>query len=134
MIKKMIKLLKIIFNNLKIHIKKLKKEIKALYLASKRRDVPWYAKLVILFVVGYALSPIDLIPDFIPIVGLIDDMILLPLGIAFAIKLVPSEIMNECREQSENVFNEGKPKNWIAGSVIIFIWIIFFTYILMKLF
>lgn len=66
MINIIIKRLKMTFNNLKITIKKLKKEIKALYLASKRRDVPWYAKLVILLVVGYALSPIDLIPDFIP--------------------------------------------------------------------
>ena len=134
MINKILNKFKMTFQSLKINIKKLKKEIKALYLASKRRDVPWYAKLVILLVVGYALSPLDLIPDFIPIFGLIDDMILLPLGIAFAIKLVPSDIMNECREQSENIFKEGKPKNWIAGSIIIFIWVVFLTYILIKLF
>lgn len=130
----MIKRLKITINNLKIIIKKFKKEIKALYLASKRYDVPWHAKLVILLVVEYALSPLDLIPDFIPVLGLINDMILLPLGIAFAIKLVPSGIMNECTEQSENIFKEGKPKDWIAGSIIIFIWLIFLVYILMKLF
>jgi len=134
MINKIIKRLKITFNNLKININKLKREINALYLASKRRDVPWYSKLVILLVVGYALSPLDLIPDFIPIFGLIDDMILLPLGIAFAIKLVPSDILNECRKQAENMFKEANPKNWFAGSIIIFIWIVFLTYILMKLF
>ena len=125
---------KTMFNKFKLHLKKLKKEIGALYLASKRRDVPWYAKLVILLVVGYALSPLDLIPDFIPIFGLIDDMIILPLGIAFAIKLVPSDIMNECRDQSENIFKEGKHKNWVAGGIIIFIWIVIVTYILINLF
>ena len=132
--KKMVEQVKTMFNKFKLHLKKLKKEIGTLYLASKRRDVPWYAKLVILLVVGYALSPLDLIPDFIPILGLIDDMILLPLGIAFAIKLIPSDIMNECRDQSENIFKESKHKNWVAGGIIIFIWIVIVTYILINLF
>jgi uncharacterized membrane protein YkvA (DUF1232 family) len=129
----MINRFNIIFNDLKLKAKRLKKEIKALYLASKRQDVPWYSKLVILLVVGYALSPIDLIPDFIPILGLVDDMILLPMGIALAIKLIPSNIMNECREQSENIFREGKPKNWVAASIIISIWVLFIIFVLMKL-
>ncbi|AGK95972.1 YkvA family protein [Clostridium pasteurianum] len=113
--------------------KKMKKEIGALYFAYKRPDVPFYAKLVSILVVCYALSPIDLIPDFIPILGYVDDLIILPLGIAFAIKLIPSDIMNECRQQSENIFKEGKPKKWIAGVIIICIWIIIISYILMKI-
>ena len=123
-----------LFYNLKLKAKKIKREVGALYLAYKRPDVPLYAKLVSILVVGYALSPIDLIPDFIPILGLLDDLILLPIGIAFAIKLIPSNTMKECRQQSEDIFKEGKPKNWIAGGIVIFIWIILFMYALKKIF
>ncbi|MCT8975164.1 YkvA family protein [Clostridium sp. CX1] len=121
------------FSTIKQKSKKIKEEIGALYFAYKRPDVPFYAKLVSILVVGYALSPIDLIPDFIPILGYLDDLILLPLGIAFAIKLIPSNIMNECRQQLENIFSEGKPQNWIAGGIIICIWIIIVSYILVKI-
>ncbi|WPC44356.1 YkvA family protein [Clostridium sp. JS66] len=124
--------LKTCFLNVKQKAKKMKKEIGALYLAYKRDDVPFYAKLVSILVVGYALSPIDLIPDFIPILGYVDDLILIPLGIMFAVKLIPAHIMNECRQQSENIFKKGKPKNWIVGGIIICIWIIIITYILLK--
>ena len=98
--------------NLKLKIKELKKEIGALYLAYKRHDVPWYAKVVVLLVVGYALSPIDTIPDFIPVLGYLDDLILVPICVAFAIRLIPEDIMSDCREQSKNIFKEGKAKNW----------------------
>lgn len=125
---------KIWFSTIKQKAKKIKKEIGALYLAYKRQDVPFYAKLVSILVVGYALSPIDLIPDFIPILGYLDDLILLPLGIAFAIKLIPSDIMKECRQQSENMFDGGKPKNWAAGGIIIGIWIVLISYILIRIF
>lgn len=124
---------KIWFLKIRQKAKKIKKEIGALYLAYKRPDVPFYAKLVSILVVGYALSPIDLIPDFIPILGYLDDLILVPLGIAFAIKLIPRDIMNECRQQSENIFNQGKPKNWVAGSIIVCIWIIIISYILIRI-
>ena len=127
---KLNKRLKIWFSMLKLRIKNIKREVGALYLAYKRPDVSIYAKLVAMLVVGYALSPIDLIPDFIPILGYLDDLILLPLGIAFAIKFIPKDIMNECRQQSENIFKGGKPKNWIAGGLIICIWIILASYIL----
>ena len=130
---KLSKRFKIWFSQIKQKAKKIKKEIRALYLAYKRSDVPFYAKLVSILVVGYALSPIDLIPDFIPVLGYLDDLILVPLGIAFAIKLIPSNIMNECRQQSETIFNEGNPKNWIAGGIIICIWIAIFTYFLTRL-
>lgn len=132
-ITKIIETMKVILGNLKIKLENLKKEIKALYLASTRDDVPWYAKLVILMVVGYALSPIDLIPDFIPVLGYLDDIIILPIGIILAIRLIPRSIMDECREQSENIFKNGRPKNWVAASIIIFIWIIILTYILINL-
>jgi len=117
---------------LKTKIKKLKKEVGALYLAYKRPDVPIYAKLVSILVVGYALSPIDLIPDFIPVLGYLDDLILVPLGIAFAIKLIPKNIMDECRQQSENMYSEGKPKNWIFAGIIIFIWVLILSFVLIR--
>ena len=132
MIDNTIKIIKKIWNNLNLKVKSLKKEIGALYLAYKRRDVPWYAKIIVVLVVGYALSPIDLIPDFIPILGYLDDLILVPMGVAFAIRLIPKDIMNECREQSENIFKGGKPKNWIAAGIIILIWIGIVIYILSR--
>lgn len=121
------------FSLLKKKAKKLKMEIGALYLAYKRPDVPLYAKIVSILVVSYALSPIDLIPDFVPILGYVDDLILIPLGIALAVKLIPENIMNECRQQSEEIFKEGKPKNWIAGGIIIFFWIIIIIIIICRM-
>lgn len=118
------------FSTLKEKSKELKKEIYALYLAYKRPDVPFYAKLVSILVVGYALSPIDLIPDFIPILGYLDDLLLLPLGIAVAIKLIPKDIMKECRESAEHNLNNKKPNGWIAGAIIILIWVIIISLII----
>lgn len=121
------------FSQIKQKAKEIKKEIGALYLAYKRPDIPFYTKLVLIIVIGYALSPIDLIPDFIPILGYLDDLILVPLGIAFAVKLIPRDIMDECRQQSEDIFKKGKPKNWVVGGIIICIWIIIIGYILVKI-
>lgn len=88
-------------------------------------------------VIGYALSPIDLIPDFVPVLGYLDDFILIPLGVSLAIKLIPKHVIVECREEADNVFNNGKTRNWIAGIIIIVIWVgaaIFITrYIIGKL-
>ncbi len=133
-INKVIERVKTMFSKLKLKLTNLKKEIGALYLAAKREDVPWYAKLVIILVVGYALSPIDFIPDFIPVLGYLDDLIIVPIGVVLATRLIPENIMNECREQSENIFKDSKPKNWVAGGIIIFIWIVIVTCISIKLF
>ena len=124
---------KFLVSIIKRKVEKIKKEIGALFLAYKRKDIPIYAKLVSILVVGYAFSPIDLIPDFIPVLGYLDDLIIVPLGIALAIKLIPKDIMKECRQQSENIFSEGKPKSWVAGGVILCIWIIIFICILVKI-
>ncbi|MCX8129334.1 MAG: YkvA family protein [Clostridia bacterium] len=121
------------FQQFKSRARKLKNEVKALYLAYKHPEVPWYARFLILLVVGYALSPVDLIPDFIPVLGYLDDLILIPLGVSLAIKLIPSGVMEECRRQSEGVFRGKKPKNWIAGAVIIFIWLFFISFIVYKI-
>jgi uncharacterized membrane protein YkvA (DUF1232 family) len=122
------------FNQLKTKAKKIKKEVRVLYLAYRRPDVPWYAKLAAILVVGYALSPIDLIPDFVPVLGYLDDIILVPLGISLVIKLIPSNILEECRAQEDEVFKDGKPKNLIAGGLIICIWILLIGFVVCKIY
>jgi uncharacterized membrane protein YkvA (DUF1232 family) len=103
--------------------RQLQTHIYALYLAYRRPDTPWYARAFAALVVGYAFSPIDLIPDFIPVFGYLDDLILLPLGIALAIKMIPPEIMEECNAQALEIMAKGKPVNWAAAVVIILIWL-----------
>ena len=113
--------------------KRLRHKIYALYLAYGDPRVPWYAKLFGAIVIAYALSPIDLIPDFIPVLGYLDDLILLPLGIVLAIRMIPKEVMEECYEKAGNVIS-GSKKNWIAGGIIIAVWIaVFFSVLLFIL-
>ncbi len=99
-------------------------ETYAIYLACKDPGVPWYAKLIAVSVVAYAFSPVDLIPDFIPVLGLLDDLIILPLGIALVIKLIPENVLAECRARAQVTMNQGRPKNWIAAVIIIVIWFV----------
>ena len=115
--------------------KKLKLQTYTLYYAYKDPMTPWYAKVWGAVVVSYAFSPIDLIPDFVPIVGYLDDLILIPLGIALAVKLIPREIMIKCRQQAQERIDSKRPVNWIAGGIIIAIWIMMFyavVYIILK--
>lgn len=111
-------------DKIKEKAKALKLEIKVLYLAYKNKDTPWYAKLVAAMVVAYALSPIDLIPDFIPILGYLDDLILLPLGIALAIKLIPNQVLEKCRKLAKEEGQQGKPKIMWGAVIIVIIWCI----------
>jgi uncharacterized membrane protein YkvA (DUF1232 family) len=101
--------------------RQLKRETYALYLAYRDPRVPWYAKLLAACVVAYAFSPIDLIPDFIPVLGTLDDLVLIPLGIALSVKLIPPQVMAECRARAAAA--EDKPTNWAAAAVIVVIWI-----------
>lgn len=101
----------------------LKKENWALFLAYKDPRTPWYAKLFTGLVVAYAFSPIDLIPDFIPVLGYLDDLVLVPLGVAAAIKMIPPEVMAECRDKAQMEMEKGKPVNWIVAAVIILVWV-----------
>ena len=103
--------------------KQLKREIQAVYLAMKDPRTPWYARVLAAIIVGYAFSPIDLIPDPIPNLGYLDDLILLPLGILLLVKIIPSEVLVECRAKAAASDGNKKPKNWIAGSIIIAIWV-----------
>ncbi len=96
----------------------------ALYLAARDPRVPWYAKLLAAVVVAYAVSPVDLIPDFIPVIGLLDDMIIVPLGLALALKMIPREVMDEHRREAEGRLAEGVPRRWIGTAVVICIWLL----------
>ncbi len=108
---------------LKRRARALKHETFALYLAAKHPATPWYAKVILVAVVAYAFSPIDLIPDFIPFLGYLDDLILLPAGIALAVKLTPASVMTECRAAARDAFADGKPVSRGAAAVIVVIWV-----------
>lgn len=110
--------------NLKKRVRHLKSETYALYLAARHPRTPWYAKLFVAGVVAYAFSPIDLIPDFVPVLGYLDDLILIPLGIAVAIKLIPPDVLAECRARAREAAAGGKPVSRIAAVVIVGIWLL----------
>jgi uncharacterized membrane protein YkvA (DUF1232 family) len=104
--------------------RQLKIETYAIYLAYRDPRVPWYARLFAACVVGYAFSPIDLIPDPIPILGYLDDLVLVPVGVALALKMIPENVLSECRERSEAMMREGKPTNRKAAAIIVAMWVL----------
>ena len=103
--------------------RQLKVETYAVYLAYKDPRTPWYARVFAACVVGYAFSPIDLIPDPIPVLGYLDDLVLVPLGVTLALKMIPQAVLAECRERAQATMSQGKPTNWTAAGVIIVIWL-----------
>ena len=108
----------------KTRARQLKTQTYALYLAYRHPGVPWYAKIFSACVVAYLFSPIDLIPDFIPILGYLDDLILVPLGIMLALKMIPEDVWQECKQEALNAMRQDQPVNWIAAGVIIAIWLL----------
>jgi uncharacterized membrane protein YkvA (DUF1232 family) len=86
--------------------------------------VPWHAKALVVFVVAHTFSPIDLIPDFIPVLGYLDDLAITPLGILLAIRLIPPAVLAECRERAREVMARGKPTSWAGAAVIVAIWVV----------
>ena len=113
----------IIITRLKEKALTMKNDLPALYLAWHHPVIPRKAKWLLALTVAYALSPLDLIPDFIPLLGQLDDLIILPLLTAFAIKSIPNEILEECRAMAASAPAKMK-KNWLAGSIIIMIWLV----------
>ena len=109
---------------LKERARALKTETYALYLAARDPRTPWYAKTLVGVVVAHTFSPIDLIPDFIPVLGYLDDLIITPLGIWLALKMIPPEVMAESRAKANAALSAEKPTNWGAAIVIVFIWLI----------
>ena len=116
--------------------KGLTAEVRALYYAYKDPRVPWYAKAFAACVVGYALSPIDLIPDFIPVLGHLDDLILIPLGIMIAVKMIPKDVLKEARSRAARESDSKKPVNWAAAAGIVLFWVFLaamFTMVTLKI-
>lgn len=109
---------------LKQRARHLKAETFALYLAARDPRTPWYAKLLVAGIVAYAFSPIDLIPDFVPVLGYLDDLILIPMGIAVAIKLVPHSVLAECRARAPEAIQNGNPVSRAAGAAIVVVWLV----------
>lgn len=120
--------------DLKERARKLKTDIPAVFLALKHKKTPVFAKILAAITIAYALSPIDLIPDFIPIIGYLDDLILLPILAAWTIKLIPEEILEECRIKSQGLWENGKPKKWYYAIPIIIFWVIIILLIIKAIF
>lgn len=112
--------------------KKLKSDIPALFIALNKKETPVIAKIFAGIAIGYALSPIDFIPDFIPVIGLLDDIILVPILIAITIKFIPEEIFTQCRFEAENLWSGGKPKKWYFAIPIILVWVLL-IFLIIKL-
>lgn len=116
--------------DLKSRAKKLKTDIPALVLALKDSDTPMIAKVFAGITVAYALSPVDLVPDFIPVLGYLDDVILLPMLVALTVKFIPSDVLEKNRRQAEGMWQDGKPKKWYYAIPIIIIWILIIALII----
>ena len=106
---------------LKARAKDIRRDVVALWIAARDRRTPWYAKAAAAAVAAYALSPIDLVPDFIPVLGYLDDLIILPLGIVLAVRLIPADLMAEFRAEAAR--RERRPKSYAAAAVIVAGWV-----------
>lgn len=111
----------------------LKRDIPAVFLALKSKNTPILAKILAAVTVAYALSPIDLIPDFVPVLGYLDDVLLLPGLIALTVKLIPPEVLAQCRQQAQGMWQDGRPKKWYYALPIVAVWGLA-AMLLMKLF
>src|SRR5258708_18978581 len=112
-----------LLSSLKQRARQLKSETLVLWFAARHPGTPWYAKLLVAGIVAYALSPIDLIPDFIPVLGYVDDLILIPLGIVLAIRMIPGHILEECRAQAQETMASARPERRFAALVIVGVWL-----------
>ena len=112
----------------------LKTDIPAEFLALKDKRTPWYAKALAALTVAYALSPVDLIPDFIPVLGYLDDLILLPLLVALTVKGIPKDTFAQYREQAKGLWADGKPKKWYYALPILLVWCLILFLIIKAIF
>ena len=109
---------------LKQRAKQLTADIPAVFLATKDKQTPLLAKNLAAIAVAYALSPIDLIPDFIPVIGYLDDVLLLPILIVAAVKLIPEPVWTDCKQRAENLWDGGGPKKWYYALPILLLWLL----------
>ena len=121
-------------NDFKDRAKQLKTDVPAVFIALGDKKTPWYAKVFALFTVAYALSPIDLIPDFIPVLGYLDDLIILPLLVALTVKCIPSDVYAQHREQAKDLWADGKPKKWYYALPIVLVWVLIIGLIVFVIF
>ncbi|MGC8787801.1 MAG: YkvA family protein [Anaerolineae bacterium] len=109
---------------LKERAEALQREVYTLYIAARDPRVPWYAKVFLGLVLAHTFSPIDLIPDFIPVLGYLDDLIITPLGIALALRMIPAAVMADARQQAEEVWRQGKPVSRAGAAMVLAIWLL----------
>lgn len=112
---------------------RLKRDIPALFLALKDKETPLPAKILAAVTVGYALSPVDLVPDFIPVLGYLDDLLVLPLLTALTIRLIPKPVLERCRRESEGMWADGKPKKAVFALPVLLIWLLILLWIIRLL-
>lgn len=108
-------------------------DVYALFLGLGDKRVPWYAKTVAAITVGYAFSPIDLIPDFIPVLGQLDDLLLIPVGVYVTMKLIPEDTIDDLRAKAQSMMEGNKPTSWVAGGIVVTIWILALVAIILKI-
>jgi uncharacterized membrane protein YkvA (DUF1232 family) len=118
---------------IKERARQLKTDLPAVFLALRKKETPVLAKILAGVTLAYALSPIDLIPDFIPVLGLLDDVILLPVLIAATVKLIPEDVLAVCRIEAEGLWQNGKPKKWYFALPIVLIWLVI-VYLIVRIF
>jgi uncharacterized membrane protein YkvA (DUF1232 family) len=119
-----------LIEKLKSRAAALKRDAYALSIAVRDPRVPWYAKVLMGLVLAYAFSPIDLIPDFIPVLGYLDDLIVIPLGIALALKMIPAQVMVDARQQVDDSLRQGEPASRAGAILVILIWLIFLALVI----
>lgn len=100
----------------------LKRDIPAVFLALRRPETPFAAKIAAGLAVAYALSPVDIIPDFIPVLGYLDDLVILPVLVEFAIRLIPPAVLEDCRAKADGLWKDGRPKHWYYAIPILLLW------------
>ena len=121
-------------DKMKEKLEKMKKDVPAVFLAMRKKETPWYAKLFAALTVAYALSPIDIVPDFIPVLGYLDDLLIIPLLVALTVKCIPSSVWERCRADSEDIWKDGKPQKWYYAVPIIIFWLIILWLIIKAIF
>ena len=119
--------------NLKERAVPLKQDIPAVFLALKAKETPILAKILAFLTVVYALSPIDLVPDFIPVLGYLDDVIILPALVALTVKLIPKEIFEHYRREAAGMWQDGKPKKWYYALPFLLVWAVILSLIVKAL-
>lgn len=108
----------------------LKRDIPAVFLSLRHKETPMIAKVIAAVTIAYALSPVDLIPDFVPVLGYLDDLIILPALVALTIRLVPEDVMKQCQIQADGMWKDGKPKRWFYAIPILVIWLLVIYFII----